>query len=168
MPPWRIVSAWRSSVARLRGIVEKSFVADIAHLVWEKRRLLRSKTAILDITSKDAVRRILCSFTDVDRDWAEAASAVWLTHAGFREDIIEKLEASGLDESAIEAEAMRWVPSDLEMLDRKIASLEMRIRNVLRAIADYRETFPKSGADGFRPPHRGYACDSSSTVRTLK
>jgi hypothetical protein len=124
-----------------RGIVEKSFVADIAHLVWEKRRLLRSKTAILDMASKDAVRRILCGFTDVDRHWAEAASTVWLTHAGYREDIIEKLEASGLDESAVEAEATRWVASDLEMLEKMMASVEMRFRKALRAIADYRETF---------------------------
>ncbi|HWX27100.1 MAG TPA: hypothetical protein VNZ53_06635 [Steroidobacteraceae bacterium] len=124
-----------------RGIVEKLFVADIANLVWEMRRLRRSKTAILDMASKDAVRRILCDFTDADRDWAESASAVWLTHAGFREDIIEKLEAFGLNESAIEAETMRWVASDVEMLDRMMASLEMRIRNVFRAIADYRETF---------------------------
>ena len=124
-----------------RGIVEKLFVADIANLVWEMRRLRRSKTAILDMASKDAVRRILCDFTDADRDWAEGASAVWLTHAGFREDIIEKLEAFGLNESAIEAETMRWVASDVEMLDRMMASLEMRIRNVFRAIADYRETF---------------------------
>jgi len=124
-----------------RGIVEKSFVADIANLFWERRRLRRSKTAILDMASKGALRRILCDFTAADRDWAESAPEVWLTHAGFREDIIEKLEASGLDESAIEAEAMRWVASDVEMLDRMMASLEMRIRNVFRAIADYRETF---------------------------
>jgi hypothetical protein len=87
------------------------------------------------MASKDAVRRILCGFTAADRDWAEAASAVWLTHAGFREDIIEKLEASGLDESAIEAEAMRWVACDVEMLDRMMASLEMRLGKALRAKA---------------------------------
>ena len=38
-----------------RGIMEKWFVADIANLFWEMRRLLRSKTAILDMASKDAV-----------------------------------------------------------------------------------------------------------------
>ena len=124
-----------------RGIVEKSFVADIANLIWEMQRLRRSKRAILDMASKDAVRRILCGFTAVDRDWAEAASTVWLTHTGFREDIIEKLEASGLDESAIEAEAMRIAASDLEMLDRMMASQEMRFGKVLRTIADYREAF---------------------------
>jgi hypothetical protein len=34
-----------------RNIVEKLFVADIANLVWEMRRLRRSKTAILDMAS---------------------------------------------------------------------------------------------------------------------
>ena len=121
-----------------RGIVEETFVADIAHLVWG---LLRSKTAILGMASKDAVRRILCGFTAVERDWAEKASAVWLTHAGVREDIIELIEASGLDESAIEAETMRIVAPDLEMLEKMMASVEMRFRKALRAIPDYRETF---------------------------
>jgi hypothetical protein len=55
--------------------------------------------------------------------------------------MIEKLEAFGLDESAIEAETMRIAASDVEMLDRMMASLEMRFRKALRAIADYRETF---------------------------
>jgi hypothetical protein len=124
-----------------RGIVEKLFVADIANLVWEKRRLRRSKTAILDMASKGALRRILCDFTAADGDWAESVSAVWLTHAHVREDIVELLGTFGLDESAIEAETMRMAASDLEMLDKMMASLEMRIRNVFRAIADYRETF---------------------------
>jgi hypothetical protein len=124
-----------------RGIVETLFVADIANLVWEMRRLRRSKTAILDMASKDAVQHILCNFTAADRLWAEMASAVWLSHAGVREDIIEHLEASGLDESAIEAETMRRVAYDVERLDRMMASQEMRIRKAFRAIAENRETF---------------------------
>jgi hypothetical protein len=126
-----------------RGIVEKLYVADIANLVWEKRRLRRSKTAILDMASQRAVQEILCrpELASVDRHWAEKASAVWLSHAGVREDIIEYLEASGLDESAIEAETMRRVASDLEMLDRMMALLETRFEKMLRAIADYRESF---------------------------
>jgi hypothetical protein len=125
-----------------RGIVEKLFVADIANLVWEMRRLRRSKTAILDMASKNAVEHVLRGPAAADRHWAESASAVWLTHAGFREDIIERLEASSLDESAIEAETMRRVADDVEMLDRMMASLEMRIRKAFRDIADYREAFP--------------------------
>jgi hypothetical protein len=68
-------------------------------------------------------------------------AAVWLllSKAAVREDISDRLE--GLDESAIQAETMRRVALEVEMLDRMMASLEMRIRNAFRAIADYRETF---------------------------
>jgi hypothetical protein len=126
-----------------RGIVEKTFVADIANLVWEMRRLRRSKTAILDKASKDAVQHILCrpELGSADRNFVLEASYFWLSHAGLREDIIEHLGASGLDESAIEAEAMRIAAPDLEMLEKMMASVEMRFRKALRAIADYRETF---------------------------
>jgi hypothetical protein len=132
-----------------RGIVEKLFVAEIANIVWEMRRLRRSKTAISNIASKDAVKRILSGpargFTDADREWADmvskAASVGWFSHALIREEIIEGLKVRGLDESAIEAEIMRWVADDVEKLDRMIASLEMRFRKALRELADYRETF---------------------------
>ena len=124
-----------------RNTVEKWFVADIAYLVWETLRLRRVKAAVWNMAQKDAVLRILWGLPAVDRDWAVKASAVWLTHAGIREDIMERLEESGLDESAIEAEAMRWVASDVEMLDRMMASREMRFQKAFRAIADYRETF---------------------------
>ena len=51
------------------------------------------------------------------------------------------LEKFGLDESVIEAEAMRWVAQDLEMLDRMEASLETRFQKTLRAMAEYRQAF---------------------------
>jgi hypothetical protein len=129
-----------------RGVVEKLFVADIANLVWELRRLRRSKTAIWNMESKHSVHGILCrsegGFAAADRRGEEKASEVWLwlSNAG-REDIFDRLEASGHDEWAGEAETMRRLALEVEMYDRMMASLEMRIRNAFRAIADYRETF---------------------------
>ena len=46
-----------------RGIVEKLSVDEIANLVWEILRLRRCKTAILDMASKDAVRREVARIT---------------------------------------------------------------------------------------------------------
>jgi hypothetical protein len=130
-----------------RGVVEKIFVADIANLVWELRRLRRSKTAIWNMESKDAMHRILCGpggwFATEDRHRKEeTASAVrhWLSNAG-EEDIFDRLERSGHDASDVEAKTMRRLALEVEMYDRMMASLEMRIRNALRAFADYRETF---------------------------
>ncbi|MBR1301771.1 hypothetical protein [Bradyrhizobium sp. AUGA SZCCT0042] len=48
-----------------------------------------------------------------------------------------------LDEFAIEAEAIRSVFSDLEVLDRMLSLLESRRNKSLRSIADYRNDFAK-------------------------
>jgi len=46
----------------------------------------------------------------------------------------------GLDESAIEAEAIRASSSDLEVLDRMLTSLESRRNKALCCVAEYRAT----------------------------
>jgi hypothetical protein len=122
-----------------RGIVEKLFVADIADLVWDKRRLRRVKTAVWDMACRDAVLRILPAATDPHL--AATVKDFWLFDAGVRERVLEHLDAYGLDESAIEAEAMRWVAQDLKMLDMMMASLERRFQSKLDVIAKYRQTF---------------------------
>ena len=48
-----------------------------------------------------------------------------------------------LDESAIEAEAIRLCSSDLEQLDKMLTSLRLRFDRVLRCVADYREALAK-------------------------
>jgi hypothetical protein len=121
-----------------RDTIEKLFVADLAHLVWEKRRLRDAKTAMWNTACKDAVLRIPAA---TDPHLAAKVKDFWLCDAGVREAVLERLDESGLDESAIVAEAMRWVAQDLERLDSTMASLEMRFRKVLRASADYGETF---------------------------
>jgi hypothetical protein len=123
-----------------RDIVEKIFVDDIARIFWDLRRQRRAKTALLDMASKNAVLRILGNLR-VDQCWAKQADDLWFTDAGFRQDLIELLGKFSLDESAIDAEAMRWVAQDVEVLDKQIASREMRFRNALRTMTDYRQSF---------------------------
>jgi hypothetical protein len=139
-----------------RDTVEKIWVDDLAHLVWEKRRVRRAKTAILNSKSTHAVQNLLYrparGFTADDQEWAKTLSGVasegWLTPAGVREDlagvredIIKYLGKFGLDESSIEAETMRLVAEDFEKLDRMEASLGSRFQKTLRAMAEYRQAF---------------------------
>jgi len=123
-----------------RNTVEKLYVADLANLVWEKQRLRRVKTAMWNKEMKGAVKRVLGNLP-VDQWWLKEANNVWLTDPDFRGNVILLLGKFGLDESAIEAEAMRWVAQDLEMLDRMEASLETRFQKTLRAMAEYRQAF---------------------------
>jgi len=51
---------------------------------------------------------------------------------------LETLSRFNLDESAIEAEAIRKSSADLELLDRMLTSLESRRNKALGCIAEYR------------------------------
>jgi len=55
-----------------------------------------------------------------------------------KKQVLEILSGFELDESAIEAEAIRRSSSDLELLDRMLTSLESRRNKALGCVAEYR------------------------------
>jgi hypothetical protein len=122
-----------------RDTLEKILVNDVANLVWEKQRLRRAKTATWNMATKGAVRRLIDNLR-VDQRWAKQAND-WLTDPDFRRSFCLLLEKSGLDESVIAAEAMRWVEEDFGKLDRMETTLELRFQKTLRAMAEYRQAF---------------------------
>ena len=75
---------------------------------------------------------------------AQCASPQLVLGPGGQSEVSELLAEYHLDESAIEAEAIRSVSSDLELLDRMLAASEARRNKALRGMADYRQTFPSS------------------------
>ena len=72
---------------------------------------------------------------------AEALAFEWFTDPNAKQQVAEILNQFHLDETAIEAEAIRSVAADLELLDRMLMSLEVRRNRALRSIADYRASF---------------------------
>jgi len=79
---------------------------------------------------------------------SEALAFEWFTDPKARRQVAEILNRFHLDETAIEAEAIRSVAADLELLDRMLMSLEVR-RNVRT-----------------RPAPQGVAIDRRSTRST--
>jgi hypothetical protein len=77
------------------------------------------------------------------KDKAEALALGWFSDQGVKMQVAEILNQFGLDESAIEAEAVRSSSSDLELFDRMLASLESRRDKALRCIGEYRDGFAK-------------------------
>ncbi len=53
-----------------------------------------------------------------------------------------------LDESAIEAQAIKILASELEILDKRLMSLEARRNRAIRNIAEYRESFGRKVREG--------------------
>jgi hypothetical protein len=71
-------------------------------------------------------------------DEAEALAQAWFTDQEAKKRVSELLSRMELDESAIEAEAIRRSSSDLELLDRMLTSLESRRDKALGCVAQYR------------------------------
>jgi hypothetical protein len=71
-------------------------------------------------------------------DEAQALAHAWFTDQEAKKQVSELLSRFNLDESAIEAEAIRKSSSDVELLDRMLTSLESRRDKALGCVAQYR------------------------------
>ena len=71
-----------------------------------------------------------------------------LVYRGRRQGSCEELlHRFGLDDSAIEAEAVRQCAIDVERIDRLLASLESRRNKALRCIREYRDGFARRASE---------------------
>jgi hypothetical protein len=127
-----------------RGIIEQMYVHDISAIVWEILRLRRCKVIIINSAFRSALENLLVQLRQPGqqdfqaRDPARELAQAWFTDKEAKNQVSELLSRFDLDESAIEAEAIRKSSSDLELLDRMLASLETRRNKALGCVAEYR------------------------------
>src|SRR5262249_29579354 len=136
-----------------RGIIEQMYVDDICAIVWEIRRLRRCKVVIINAAFRSALEHLLEQLLrqpgqyaydvededeEEDEDKAQALAQSWFTDQEAKKQVSEILSRFDLDESAIEAEAIRRSSSDLELLDRMLTALESRRNKALGWVAEYR------------------------------
>lgn len=143
------LSAALAEELKPRGFVERMDVADIAAIIWEIQRLRRCKVVIINMAVKNAVHDIVNSLSGQPiwggskREWVENVARDWFWKPKAKKEVSKLLAQFRLDESAIEAEAIRSVFSEIEMLDRMLTLQESRRNKVLRSISDYRACFAK-------------------------
>ena len=128
-----------------RGIIEHMYVHDISSIVWEILRLRRCKVIIINSAFRSALQNLLKQLSRLPGQYeyqvegeAEALAHSWFTDQEAKKQVSEILSRFDLDESAIEAEAIRRSSSDLELLDRMLTSLESRRDKALGCVAQYR------------------------------
>ena len=130
-----------------RGIIEQMYVHDICSIVWEVVRLRRCKVVIINSAFRSALEELLQRllrdpgqflYDEQLKEQAQDLAHAWFTDAEAKKQVSETLSRFDLDESAIEAEAIRRLSSDLELLDRMLASLESRRNKALACVAEYR------------------------------
>lgn len=128
-----------------QGIIEQMYVHDINSIVWEILRLRRCKVVIINSAFRSALHNLLKQLLRQPgqseyevKDEAEALTQAWFTDQEAKKQVSEILSRFDLNESAIEAEAIRGSSSDLELLDRMLTSLESRRNKALGCVAEYR------------------------------
>jgi hypothetical protein len=128
-----------------RGIVEQMYVHDICAIVWEILRLRRCKVVSINSAFRRTLENLLAQLLrqpsqyeyEVE-DEAQTLAQSWFTDQEAKKQVSEVLSRFDLDESAIEAEAIRRASADLELLDQMLASLESRRNKALGCVAEYR------------------------------
>jgi hypothetical protein len=128
-----------------QGIIEQMYVHDISCIVWEILRLRQCKVVIINSAFRSALQNLLKQLLrqagqyeyEVE-DEAQTLAQSWFTDQEAKKQVSEILSRFDLDESAIEAEAIRRSSSDLELLDRMLTSLESRRNKALGCVAEYR------------------------------
>src|SRR6266849_1793187 len=104
-----------------RGIIEHMCVADIAEIVWESRRLHRCKAVMINMHYGTALKSLLQDVLELDVDeYRKAAdlAQTWFTDKKAKNEVAKILRRFRLDESAIEAQAIKSLASELEILDK--------------------------------------------------
>ena len=99
-----------------RWIIEQMYVHDICAIVWEILRLRRCKVVIINSAFRSALQDLLVKLRRPNqqdfqaRDGARKLAHAWFTDKEAKKQVSEILSQFELDESAIEAEAIRGHP----------------------------------------------------------
>jgi hypothetical protein len=132
-----------------RSYIEHIYVADIAAIVWEIRRLRRCKAGIINAAFCGALKQLLeqllgwSSYHDFVKNDADGFAQAWFTDPAIKDQVSEVFARFQLDESAIEAEAFRSVSSELQLLDTMQNSWETRCNKAIRFISEHRDSRAK-------------------------
>jgi hypothetical protein len=139
---------------RPQGYIVQMLTQDLAYTLWDILRWQRCRTGIINTGFRIGLRKLLeelvrdyvLSPDELASSWIadpkakkfdELASG-WFTDPKAKKEVLEILGRYGLDEFAIEAEAMRHRLQELEMIERLLASAEARLEKTLRMIAECR------------------------------
>ena len=98
----------------------------------------------MNIAFKETLHALLDAQLEYDCDRANDLVERWFSDPAARTEVAEILGELKLDESAIEAEAIRISSASLEGIDRMLAAAELRRSRAFRNIEDCRVSFAKT------------------------
>jgi len=129
-----------------QDIVECMYMNDCCHFVWQIARLRRCQASIINVEFPAAMTALLeqclagpAEDTSDSKDAAKNLASEWFNDEDVRETVAEILGRFKLDESAVEAEAIRRLCADLETIERMLTSFQVRRDRALGGLLEYRK-----------------------------
>ena len=124
---------------RPQGAIEAVYVEEITDLIWEIKRLRSCKVSVIHQMLRRALQGVLLQILPIpEKIKAEPLSHRWYEDEAAKEEVSKILKRFGLDESAIEAEAIKLASDQLEWLDKALVLASSRLDKSLRFIKSYR------------------------------
>jgi hypothetical protein len=131
-----------------QDVIEEKGLEEIANLVWDIKRLRGLRINTIRLAYGPALRNLLKHLLADPRSIVPDAgldkrvrvlARGWLENdPAAKQQVADVLGRVDLDESAIEAEAMKLSADDMQYLDRSLAMASSRLDKALRLIMDYR------------------------------
>jgi hypothetical protein len=131
-----------------QNIIEHMHIGETAKITGEMLRLHRCKAAMINTAFRGALKNLLVKISKQPDEpppyqESEALAFAWFTDPKVKQEVAEILGQFHLDETAIEAEAIRSLVPELETIDRMLIALEVRRNRSIRSIWDSRGGFAK-------------------------
>jgi len=118
---------------------------DFADLTWEIAREKRLKTQLIKLTEFDVVSKLVSPITptflppDMSIGMGKKLAKQWAGDPKARQSVINKLADKGYDASDISTLAMNRAAPEIEVIDRRIGTYELRRIAAMKAIEQYSE-----------------------------
>jgi hypothetical protein len=117
------------------GVLEEILTNNVIDSTWHIIRLQRARTAMINIGYRPALVKLLDDELGIaDELVAETHADGWFRTRAGRDAVMQMLKNFHLDETSIEAEAIKLLGSELETLDRMLSSSETRRNKALNAL----------------------------------
>ena len=130
-----------------QGPIEALYVEEITHLMWNIQRVRNCIVNVITLPSRQALANVLTELlTFTGKIKVDSLSKKWFSEdedeaAAAKEEVHKILKRFNLDESVIEAEAIKLVADQLEWLDKNLVSASSRLDKSLRFVKSYRVDF---------------------------
>ena len=137
--PYETLRARVAEAVRPGNFIEEILVRDVLEHVWETVRMRRQKTALINSSAGEGMRRLLYAL--------DCADAIKLAQGWFARDpaavaeVEARLADAGLGIDAVMAQTLRLHLAEYEGMDRMLRSAEARRDAALLAIERHRAHF---------------------------